>query len=312
MQRLSDKMEEKAKKALEDVRLFTDYWGFPNTFSLYLDKTGELFENKDIRGFADFKNYRFVINCNALSKEFFREEVASILAFLQPYANFYEETGEEFRLKQSKLFPGICKKVELEVDKRLEKVGYKFSEIESELFSFLLDESNQELIKGFRIAEKIASLVPEEFPKKDLVYKAIIRAASKFDHLDKGFEELLKIAYRSINDIYILADLAVNKPPLDVMEVENKVNFIYKLIGEKAQSREIKLNLKELSKLLERGGAPRKLLEASKKVYSKLDGSLLEWEVLSAENEHMLREFLESVKSEFILEVKPKGKEKYA
>jgi hypothetical protein len=305
-------MEEKAKKVLEDVKLYTDYLGFSNTFQLYLDKDGRFFEDKSIRGLADFKNYKFVINYGILDKKFFLEELASILAFLQPYANFYQETGDEFRLRDSKLFPGVCKKVELEVDRRLEKVGYKFSEVEEELFSILADDSNAELIKGFRIAEKIATLIPEDFPKKDLVYKAIIRAANKFDSLDEGFEKLLKIAHRNIDDLYVLADLAVSKPPLDVMEVENKVNLIYRLIGEKAQSREIKSNLKELSKLLERGGAPRKLLEASKKVCSELDKSLLEWDVLSTQNEHSLREFLESVRSEFILEVKPKAKEKYA
>ncbi|GEM_PF-3253313 len=299
-------MEEKAKKVLEDVKLYTDYFGFPNTFQLELDKDGRFFEDKSIRGFADFKNYRFVINYNALNKNFFSEELASILAFLQPYANFYQETGDEFRLRDSKLFSGVCKKVELEVGKRLEKVGYKFAEVEGELFSILADESNVELIKGFRIAERIANLVPEDFPKRDFVYKAIIRAANKFNSLDEGFEKLIKIAEKNIYQVYLLADLAVDRPPLDVREVEKVVNLVYRLIGEKAQCRKIKSNLRELSKLLERGGAPRKLLEASKKMYSKLDESLLEWDTLSAENEQMLREFLETVRSEFILELKPK------
>lgn len=301
--------EEKAKKVLEDIRLYTDYWGFPNTFQLYLDKGGELFEDKNIRGFADFKNYRFVINCSILDKNFAKEEIACILAFLQPYANFYEETGDEFRLRSSKLFPGVCKKVELEVGKRLEKVGYKFSEIEGEMFSILTDESNAELIEGFRIAEKIARIVPEECPKKDLVYKTIIKAANTFKSLDEGFGKILGIANKNVYELYVLAGQAVYTPPLDVSEAENKVGLIYRLIGEKAQSREVKSTLKELSKLLERGGAPKKLVEASRTVYSNLDRNLREWDTLSEEQEHMLRQFLETVKSEFILELKPRAGE---
>jgi len=299
---------ENAKKILEDVRLYTDYWGFPNTFSLYLDKSGELFEDKNIRGFADFKNYRFIVNYSVLDKNFTREEIASILAFLQPYANFFEETGDEFRLRNSKLFPGVCKKVELEVGKRLEKVGYRFSEIEGEMFSILADDSNSELIRGFRIAERIAGMLPPQFPKKDFVYKAIIKAANTFESLDEGFEKLLEVADKNVYDVYVLAGQIVRELPLDVTAVEENVNNIYRLIGEKAQCREIKLGLKELDKLLERSGASKDLREAAHLVYSSLDKDLHEWDVLSENQEHIVRELLETIRSTFIFELKVKEK----
>jgi len=228
----------------------------------------------------------------------------------------YEDLKDETPIQNSKLLSGICKKVEIETGKYLESKGYPLSRIEPDVMRVLNKETIEEfpdheeeirgMIEGFRIAEGLQHRVPLDCPRKDWIFLAMIKAATKLKYrsIDDGIRSLVNLADKNIYEVYVLAGLAAYRETIDPKEVRKKRDEIYKVLGKREQGRKVKRKFKQLIGSLETGGASLEVRELVNKVSEKLENFAPDLKPLPEKDESMVRDILRVVEEEYLDKIK--------
>jgi hypothetical protein len=253
---------------LDDVRKITvDLFGFMKENEEFLFSKPEYLSaekfSKEFReffseengesytAFIAFRDGNVYLNHDRLNDEqhgpLFENWLFAILAWGHPYSFAAKETeyGRQLPKKTervnagSNLLAGVCKAVEIDALKKSGK--YDSRKVESELLKDIMNikedeeyaEQKIELKEGYEIAREIQSKLEKCQDEMDEVTKArILKAVIKTAGKNKNFDTNLRVLKDlEIHYIYRKAGAKILEPSQYVVEVEEMVDNIFKLIG---------------------------------------------------------------------------------
>lgn len=296
------------KEVMELVRSYTEgKLGLKNSFKLLLDGE-EYFEEEEERGVIDFEKQVIVLNSKGIEAgDYTKLYAASTYAYFQLLATLYEFTGERDKISKSKLLLGLCKKVEFKTGKYLEEKGLPFRYIEQDVMRNVREGSeayDREVAEGFKIVESVQSMIPANCERKEHIFLNMALASTKYRRIDDGIRDMKRLAKTSVCEICTLAGFAAYRKPMDVAAVKELSDNLLKLIGSKAQAREILETFEEYLNALAKGGAPRDLQTDLKEAYKKLYESVDDYTPLDDYQAELVRKSIERVSKEYLKKVR--------
>lgn len=285
-------------KIFEHVTAYTGgSLGLYNDSSVFLDDSGEWSavmakyhvkeKGKEDRAFMGEDDRRIHLNQEVLRPSISREIVASIIAFFQAPAYFFESTNygeliaDERRkcmqartitsqrlnslyAKASSLF-GIAKFVEMETESFLvAEHGYDFSAIKDTLMG---DFRNTPYYKGFEVTQQLYEAA-RRIGREHRILEASLLLAGKGDNFDARYAE---VASMDPIDILLNSNLASRVVPQDIAQANTYLEQMGTTIGRRRQVDELRNSWNLLLHHMRLGGAPVDLLDDATKLYEIFD-----------------------------------------